>query len=89
MDTTRAVTPRYLVRITSGEHAGRFVGFKISGGLVTNPKLHRDPPIPIEGTEFSSWADTSPNNYFEAGARDVQAKLQAAGYTSELVPYAG
>ncbi len=30
---------RFKIRITSGEHKGRYVGVRFGGGLVTNPEL--------------------------------------------------
>jgi hypothetical protein len=86
MDTTKKAHQLYLIRITSSKHTGRFVGFFVSG-VPADPDAHMDPPLPLEGTQYSSWAGLSPNKYFEPYARTVvQVQLKKAGYSSELVP---
>jgi hypothetical protein len=77
----------YLVKITTGDHAGRFIGPNFGGGLVTNPDVQKNPPLRIENTKYSShgW-QRGATHYFEHAAQPVQAELKAAGYGTELVP---
>jgi hypothetical protein len=72
------------VRITGGEHAGRYIGPNFAGGLVTKPE--KDMPRRIEGTKYSSYPqERGANTFTKTTAAAAQAELQQAGYASEAV----
>jgi hypothetical protein len=74
------------IKITSGEHAGRFIGPNV-GGLITNPELHKNPEVRLVGTPYSLYVqERAATQYFDdAKAAEVQAELKALGLKSELV----
>ncbi|HTU33227.1 MAG TPA: hypothetical protein VMF66_05440 [Candidatus Acidoferrum sp.] len=76
----------YKVRIKSGSEAGRWVGAGFGGGLVTNPEVQLHPPVNVPGIA-GLWAqERAAAIYFNTSAAgDVQAKLKALGYETELV----
>jgi hypothetical protein len=86
MDTTKKAPPLYLIKITSGEHAGRFVDFYVPDGALADPNGEIDCPRPLLAPKYSSWGRFSPNRYFDWGAPAVQAELKKAGFSSELIP---
>jgi hypothetical protein len=47
---------RFRIKLTSGEHAERYVGQSLGGGLVANPEMQSDPPLDIHGTNYGSYA---------------------------------
>ena len=51
------VMKAYTIKIKSGEHAGRYVGGRFGGGLVTNPEVQENPPVNVPGsTKYGLWA---------------------------------
>jgi hypothetical protein len=80
------VRKRYRVRITAGEHKGRYVGMGFGNGLVTNPEVRKNPPVNVSGTNYALWTqERGATEFFEGNSAKVQAELKAAGYESELV----
>jgi len=74
------------VQITTGEHAGRYIGPKFGGGLVTNPEMRADMPRRIERTKYSSHSQVrGATTFTKTAAAAVQQELQQAGYASEAV----
>ncbi len=74
------------IRITFGEHAGRYVGPNIGGGLITNPELLKNREVKVPGTEHSLYAqEDMATKFFEGKTEGVQAELKKFGYESELV----
>jgi hypothetical protein len=66
--------PLYYVRVTSGDHEGRYVGDKrMAGG------------IPLANTDFFTWGEERPFKFFERRALQLQATLRKAGHLSEVV----
>jgi len=43
---------RFRIKLKSGEHAERYVGQSLDGGLVANPEMQSDPPLDIHGTNY-------------------------------------
>jgi len=43
--TDTPVVKAFTIRIVSGPYAGRYVGMKFGGGLVTNPEVLKNPPL--------------------------------------------
>jgi hypothetical protein len=72
------------VRIASGEHAGRYVGPNIGGGLITNQELLKNREVKVPGTEYSLYAQEGMATQF-LDAASVRAELRALGFTTELV----
>ncbi len=85
----RAGTPvakLFKIRIKSGQHAGRYVGLRLGGGLVTNPEVQKNPPVNVEGTRYGLWAqDGGATQFFEGNPEAVQAELNKLGYETELI----
>jgi len=76
----------YLIKITTGDHAGRYVGPNTGGGYVTNPDVLKNPPQKMANTKYSSHSwQRGATHFFEHAAQPVQAELKAAGYGTELV----
>ena len=73
-----------IIRITSGEHKGRYVGQSFGGGLVTNPQVLKNPPVNIPGYGLHA-QERGATKFFEQNTARVQADLRALGYESELV----
>ncbi len=73
------------IRITSGEHKGRYVGPNFSG-LRTNADLIANPEIKLSGTPYSLFVqEDAALNYIEVKALQVQSELKAIGLNSELI----
>jgi hypothetical protein len=77
---------RFRIKLTSGEHAERYVGQSFSSGLVTSEEMQSDPLVDIHGTHYGSCAqEQSAIQFFEHGAYEAFVKLRALGYKLELV----
>jgi hypothetical protein len=77
---------RFRIKLTSGEHAGRYVGQSVGGGLVANPEMQSDPPLDIHGTNYGSYAqEQGAIQFFEHGADEAFVKLRALGHELELI----
>ena len=84
------VVKAFIVRIASGEYAGRYVGMRFGGGLVTNPEVQQNPPINLPGTAFGLWAqERAATRYFEKNAEPVIATLNKLGHKVELIKVQG
>ena len=82
----KEVKPLKRIRITSGEHAGRYVGQQFIGGLVTNPEVQKNPPVNLLGAKYGLWAqERRATKFLEGNTPKVQAELKALGIESELV----
>jgi hypothetical protein len=80
-----AVVKAFIVRITSGEFAGRYVGMRFNGGLVTNPEVQRNPPVNV-GTNYGLWAqERAATRFFENNAAPALRELNALGIRAELI----
>jgi hypothetical protein len=80
---------RYRIRITSGQHAGRYVGARFGGGYVSNPDVIKNPALNVDGARFALWTQESgAMRFFEGKPEAVQAELNTLGYQSELVEVA-
>jgi hypothetical protein len=76
---------RFRIKLTSGEHAERYVGQSLRGGLVANPGMQSDPPLDIRGTNYGSYAqEQGAIQFFEHGAHEAFVKLRALGHELEL-----
>jgi hypothetical protein len=77
---------RFRIKLTSGEHAGRYAGQSLSGGLVANPEMQSDPPLDIDSTNYGSYAQEEVAiQFFEHGAHEAFVKLRALGHELELI----
>jgi hypothetical protein len=77
---------RFRIKLTSGEHAGRYVGQSLGGGLVANPEMQSDPPLDIHGTNYGSYTqEQGAIQFFEHGAHEAFVKLRALGHELELI----
>ena len=76
----------FILRITTGAHAGRYVGVRFGGGLVTNPDLQKTPPVNIPGTNFGPWAqDQAATRFFEPAITEAAAELTKLGYEVQII----
>jgi hypothetical protein len=76
---------RYRIKITKGEHAGRYVGPNI-GGQITNKELLANREVKVPSTKYSLYAqERGATQFFENAAPGVQEELRKLGYESELV----
>jgi hypothetical protein len=78
---------RYKIRITSGEHAGRYLGVYVGGGLVTNPEARDNPNVMARGQRYSLLASERGHTMFADNdeVRHIVADLQRQGYGAELI----
>jgi hypothetical protein len=77
---------RFRIKLTSGDHAGRYVGQSLGGGLVANPEIQKDPPLDIHGTNYGSHAqEEGAIQFFEHGAHEAFVKLRALGHELVLI----
>jgi hypothetical protein len=77
---------RFRVKVTSGEHAERYVGQSLGSGLVANPEMQSDPPLDIHGTNYGSYAhEQGAIQFFEHGAHEAFVKLRALGHELEMI----
>ena len=77
---------RFRIKLTSGEHAERYVGQSLGSGLVANPGMQSDPPLDIRGTNYGSYAqEQGAIQFFEHGAHEAFVKLRALGHELELL----
>ncbi len=73
------------IKVTSGEYAGRFIGQNLMG-LITNPAILNNPPIPLVDIPYSLHALPQMAMAFpEAKARAIQAQLAVIGLSSEIL----
>jgi hypothetical protein len=76
---------RFRIKITSGEHADRYLGHALSSGLVASEEMQNDPPVDIPRTNYGSYArELSAIQFFEHGAYEAFVKLRALGYELEM-----
>jgi hypothetical protein len=76
----------FIIRITSGPHAGRYVGGSFGGGLVTNPEVQNNPPVNVPGSKYGLWAQkATATRFIEAAVHDAAAALTALGYEVEMI----
>jgi hypothetical protein len=77
---------RFRVKLTSGEHAERYVGQSLGSGLVANPEMKTDPPLNIHGTNYGSYAqEQGAIQFFEHGAHEASVKLRALGQELQII----
>jgi hypothetical protein len=78
---------RYEIRITSGEHAGRYLGTYASGGLMTNPEARDNPDVTARGKRYSLLATERGHTMFADNdeVRHIITDLQRQGYDAELI----
>jgi hypothetical protein len=77
---------RFRVKLKSGEHAERFVGQSLGGGLGANPEMQSGPPLDIHGTNYGSHAqEQGAIRFFEHGAHEAFVKLRALGHELEMI----
>ena len=77
---------RFRIKLTSGEHAERYVGQSLGGGLVANPEMQSDRPLDIHGTNYGSYSqEQGAIQFFEHGAHEAFVKLRALGHELELI----
>jgi hypothetical protein len=70
------------IRITSGEHKGRYIGLPLASGWGTE----KNPPVNLPGTRYGLYAEEQAATKFsERDVGMVQSDLKALGYESELV----
>jgi hypothetical protein len=78
---------RYEIRITSGDHAGCYLGVYVGGGLVTNPEARDNPDVTVRGKRYSLFASERGHTMF--GDKDevnqIIAELKQQGYDAELI----
>jgi hypothetical protein len=84
------IAKAFIIRITNGEYAGRCIGMRFGGGLVTNPEVQKNPPINLEGLNYGLWAqERAATRFLEDNAAPVLAALNKAGLKSELIKVQG
>jgi hypothetical protein len=78
--------PKKLVklRIKSGQHAGRYIGPRFGGGLVTNPEVRNNPPVNLPGTKYAARA-VGGTHWFHDKVKEAQSQLKSAGYETGVV----
>ena len=80
------VMKMFKIRIKSGEHAGRYVGTRFGGGLVTNPDVQMNPPVNVPDTKYGLWVqERGGTNFFEQAVPAILAELEKLGYETELI----
>jgi hypothetical protein len=85
-----AIAKLFEIRVTSGTYAGRYVGLRFGGGLVTNPEMQKNPPVNVDGTKYGLWAQqAAATKFFEGNPEGVQAELRQLGYETELIKVQG
>jgi hypothetical protein len=86
----KPIVKAFTVRITSGEYAGRYVGMRFGGGLVTNPEVQKNPPVNPPGVDYGLWAqEKAATRFFEKNAEPVLVSLNKLGYKAELIKVQG
>ena len=77
---------RYRIRITSGQHTGRYVGSNLGSGLMTESELIVGREERVPGTAYSMYAKMrSSGEYLQGHAEVVQTQLKNLAYDSEFV----
>lgn len=85
------IAKAYIIRIKSGDHAGRYVGGRFGGGLVTNPEVRNNPPVNVPGsTKYGLWAQEAASmRFFETGLPPALEELTKLGYELDVVKVQG
>jgi hypothetical protein len=74
------------IRLTSGEHKGRYIGLPVGSGWATNPVVNKNTPVNVPGTRYGLYAqEQAATKFSEGNVGGVQSDLKALGYESELV----
>jgi hypothetical protein len=90
MKGKQRVVKAFIIRISSGEYEGRYVGARFSGGLVANSELSNNPPINPPGLEYGLWVqEESATRFFERNAEPTLTALNKLGYKAELLKKQG
>lgn len=78
---------RFEIRIISGEHAGRYLGAYVGGGLVTNPEARDNPDVTVLGKRYSLLATEKGHTVFadSEDTKQIIAELKKQGYDAELI----
>jgi hypothetical protein len=85
------VMKAYSIKIKSGEYAGRYVGGRFGGGLVTNPEVQNNPPVNVPGsTKYGLWAqEKAAMRFFETGLPGAVEELTKLGYEIDVLKVQG
>ena len=71
----------FKLKIKSGAHAGRCVGMRFGGGLVTNPDVQMNPPVNVPGTKYGLCAQEGDGtSFFDGAVGTTVAELQQPGH---------
>ena len=88
--TDTPVVKAFTIRIVSGPYAGRYVGMKFGGGLVTNPEVLKNPPLNLPDMAYGAWVqERAATRFFEGHAEPVLTALNKLGYKAELIKVQG
>jgi hypothetical protein len=87
---TPAVMKAYIIKIKSGEHAGRYLGPKFGAGLATNPEVQKNPPVKVPDCKYDLWGQSrAATRFFEQALPQVLEELTKLGYELEVVKLQG
>jgi hypothetical protein len=77
----------FIIRIKSGQHAGRYVGGHFGGGLVTNPEVLNNLPVNVPCSDkYGLWAqEQAAIRFLEVAIYNAAAELTALGYDVSIV----
>jgi hypothetical protein len=77
---------RHRIRITCGQHMGRYIGPPFGAGYVSNPEVLKNPPVNVPGGNYGLWVqERGSTEFFGGNTTRVQSEFKALGYESELV----
>ena len=78
------------IRIISGPYAGRYVGMRFGGGMVSNREVLKNPPVSLPGMDYAAWVqERTATQFLEKNAGPVLAALNQLGCKSELLKVQG
>jgi hypothetical protein len=86
-----SVMKAFTIKIKSGPMAGRWIGGRFGGGLVTNPKVQVNPPVNVPGsTKYGLWAqEAAAMRFFETGLPAALEELTKLGYELDVLKVQG
>ncbi|HWZ96868.1 MAG TPA: hypothetical protein VN025_03835 [Candidatus Dormibacteraeota bacterium] len=87
----QSVMKAYTIKIKSGQYAGRYVGGRFGGGLVTNPVVQNNPPVNIPGsTKYGLWTqEKAAMSFFETGLSSALEELTKLGFELDVLKIQG
>ena len=80
----------FKIRIISGPYAGRYVGMRFGGGMLSNREVLKNPPVNLPGRDYAAWAqERTATRFLARNAEPVLTALNELECKAELIKVRG